>query len=153
MRFKRRQHYIDSHVQGSLLRRIFIHWITFFGVACLSVVVLKTLLGDPSEPIMQRMVSESSEFIFLGVILISLFPAFMLDTIRFSNRFVGPIARLRRVLRELGNNDDVTVVKFRESDFWADVANDFNKAAALCKQQREEIAELKGQLKKETAVS
>ncbi len=149
MQHKRRQHFIDSHVQGALLRRIMIHWLTFFVVACSSVVILKTLLGDPSEPIMDRLVAESGQFVFMAIILISLFPAFMLDTIRFSNRFVGPVARLKRVMRELTTQDEVEVVKFRDSDFWADVANDFNKAADLVRQQREEIQELKKQLKQQ----
>ena len=151
MRLKRRQHYVDSHVQGSLLRRILVHWALFFVIACLAVVVMQALMGDPNLPMMDRIRNEAGEFVFLGIILLSLFPAFMLDTIRFSNRFVGPVARLRRVLRELGSEkEDIEVVKFRDSDFWADVADEFNKVSELVKNQRAEIAQLKKQLKQQT---
>ena len=66
------------------------------------------------------------EFIFIGLVLLALLPAFMLDTIRFSNRFVGPILRLRRHLRELGNDMNTEPCAFRDNDFWRGMANDFN---------------------------
>ena len=151
MRLKRRQHYVDSHVQGSLLRRILFHWALFFVIACLAVVVMQALMGDPNLPMIERVQHEAGEFVFLGIILLSLFPAFMLDTIRFSNRFVGPMARLRRVLRELGNEqEDVEVVKFRDSDFWADVADEFNKVSDLVRSQRDELTRLRKQLANQT---
>ena len=74
----------------------------------------------------------------MGVILLALFPAFMLDTIRFSNRFVGPIARLRRHLRQLGNGE-TDRCQFRENDYWAEMAGEFNDVAVLVETQREEI--------------
>ena len=147
MRLKRRQHFVDSSVQGSLLRRILIHWVLFFTIACLAVVVMQALMGDPNLPMIERIQDEAGEFVFLGIILLSLFPAFMLDTIRFSNRFVGPIARLRRVLRELGDEkEDVEVLKFRDSEFWAEVAGDFNKVSDIVRNQRDEITRLRHEL-------
>ena len=142
---KRKQNYIDSHVQGSLLRRICFHWIIFFVVAAASIILLQTLLGDPSKSMVERMQQEATEFTFMGIVMLSLFPAFMLDTIRFSNRFVGPIARVRRHLRQLSEGDTATC-SFRDNDFWAELAEDFNKAAGLVERQKLEIEELKGQL-------
>ena len=153
MAMKRRQHFVDSHVQGSLLRRILVHWLVFFGVACLSVVALQSLLGNPGVPMMERVQSEMGEFVFLGIVLLSLFPAFMLDTIRFSNRFVGPIARLRRSLRELGEDGKTPTLQFREADFWADVAQEFNTINQRVQQQTDRIAELEKQLADKQPVS
>ena len=144
-RKKRKQTYIDSHVQGSLLRRICAHWLIFFFVAALAIILLQSLLGDPSQSLTQRLQTEIGEFSFMGIVMISLFPAFMLDTIRFSNRFVGPIARVRRHLRQLGTGDTQRC-SFRDNDFWADLADDFNVAAELVEKQKVEIAELKSQL-------
>lgn len=151
MKLKRRQHYIDSHVQGSLLRRILCHWLVFFLVACLSVVVLQTLLGDPNLSVMERMQQEIGEFVFLGIILLSLFPAFMLDTVRFSNRFVGPIARLRGALRELGENQEARPLQFRDADFWADVATEFNQVNEIVADQKRKIEELETKLEKQVS--
>jgi nitrogen fixation/metabolism regulation signal transduction histidine kinase len=143
-RSHRKQHYIDSHVQGALLRRIFCHWLVFFGVIALAVILLQTLVGDPSQTLSQRLTHEMGEFSFLAVVMVALLPAFMLDTIRFSNRFVGPIGRVRRHLRQLkeGNTERC---KFRGDDFWSALAEEFNSVAELVEAQKAEIEQLKEQ--------
>jgi hypothetical protein len=122
-----------------------LHWVAFFFVASMSVVVLQALLGDPSESLANRLKAEAGEFIFMGVVLLCLFPAFILDTIRFSNRFVGPIARLRRFLRELGRDKKFNRLAFRDNDFWADIAEEYNRVVELMRNQEEEISRLKEQ--------
>ncbi|MDG1874997.1 MAG: hypothetical protein P8J27_13865 [Mariniblastus sp.] len=140
-REKRKQNFVDAHVQGALLRRICAHWIIFFTVAAVAVVLIKTLLGDPAQSFSQRFQTEIGEFALIGLVMLTLFPAFMLDTIRFSNRFVGPIARVRRHLRQLGEGDTQRC-SFRENDFWGELANDFNCAADLVDRQNSELAKL-----------
>lgn len=137
----RKQNYIDNHVQGALLRRIFSHWLTFFCVSGAAIILLQTLLGDPNVSLMDRLRFQTGEFIFVGIVMVALFPAFMLDTIRFSNRFVGPIARVRRHLRQLSEGDTSSCA-FRGDDFWTDLADEFNKVAVLVSEQQEEIARL-----------
>lgn len=144
-RKQRKQNYIDGHVQGALLRRICFHWIAFFVVTAVSIVLLQALLGDPSLSIGQRMQNEIAEFSFMGAVMLALFPAFMLDTIRFSNRFVGPIARVRRHLRQLGEGNTERC-KFRNNDFWTELADEFNVVADKVQQLQEENAALKQQV-------
>ena len=146
-RTKRKQNYIDSHVQGALLKRICAHWLVFFFVSAFAIILLQTLLGDPSKTLADRLRLETGEFMFMGIVMLSLFPAFMLDTIRFSNRFVGPIARVRRYLRQLkgGETDHCS---FRDNDFWSELAEEFNSVADLVESQKQEISRLKDQLAK-----
>ena len=151
-RVQRKQNFVDKHVQGALLRRIFFHWVIFFFVVTMSVVMLQAMLGDPAQSLVTRLKHEMGNFVFMGVILLALFPAFMLDTIRFSNRFVGPIARLRRHLRQLGSGD-TEHCKFRENDYWAEMAGEFNEVADMIdsksqqiKDQETEIERLKAAL-------
>ena len=143
MRMKRRNNFVDSSVQGALLRRIFTHWIVFFFVTALSIVALQTLLGDPTKPLVERLQVETGEFVLIGIVMLALLPAFMLDTVRFSNRFVGPILRVRRHLRELGSEQKTEHCSFRDNDFWIDMANEFNKVVELVEQQKAEILELR----------
>ena len=140
-RSQRKQNYVDTHVQGALLRRICSHWLVFFFVSALAVILLQTLLGDPSKTLGQRLRLETGEFMFMAIVMISLFPAFMLDTIRFSNRFVGPIGRVRRYLRQLraGQTDHCS---FRDDDFWSELATEFNEVADLVESQKQEIERL-----------
>lgn len=150
---KRKQNLVDKSVQGGLIRRIFVHWVVFFFVTALAVLSINTLLGDPSLSFSSRIGKEISELAYLGIIFISIFPAFMLDTIRFSNRFVGPIVRLRRHLVELGTNGNTDDVKFRDNDFWQAVAGEFNAVNDLVRQQQAEIESLKQQLRQPMAES
>ena len=140
---KRKQNFVDSSVQGGLVRRIFFHWVMFFFVTGLAVLALKTLLGDPSHSFSERLQAEMGEFAIIGIIFLAVFPAFMLDTIRFSNRFVGPVGRLKKHLVQLGENGTSDEIKFRDNDFWQEIAEDFNKVNALVKTQAAEIEQLK----------
>jgi signal transduction histidine kinase len=153
MRFKRTQNFVDSSVQGALLRRIFLHWCTFFFVTLISIVLMQTLLGDPAKTVLDRLKFELGEYMFIGIVLLALFPAFMLDTIRFSNRFVGPIVRLRRHIRDLGGQHNTDHCVFRDNDFWTEVAAEYNKVADLVKSQQEEIESLKQQLHGDAATT
>lgn len=142
----RRQHWVDSRVQGTLVRRILFHWCAFFVVTLMCVSVMQLLLGDPNKTIAERVASPGSGLMLIGVIMLALFPAFALDTIRFSNRFVGPIARLRRYMRELTEGKKVGPLSFRDNDFWADVAEEFNAISSRVQEQEQEILELKEKL-------
>ncbi|MEM9410183.1 MAG: hypothetical protein AAGA30_03665 [Planctomycetota bacterium] len=144
--FKRKQNFIDQNVQGGLIRRIFFHWVMFFGVTAFAVLSLKTLLGEPSLSFSQRFTNELSEFTYLGVVFAAIFPAFMLDTIRFSNRFVGPITRLRQRLNELADNGETNDVEFRENDFWQEIAAEFNAVNELIRSQKKTIENLQIEL-------
>ena len=142
---KRKQHYIDTHVQGALLRRICIHWFVFFFVSGFAIILLQTLLGDPAKTLAERLQLETGEFMFMGIVMLAIFPAFLLDTVRFSNRFVGPIARIRRYMRQL-KDGETTHCAFRDHDFWSELANEFNAVADLVESQKQEIARLQTQV-------
>lgn len=125
-KFERKINFVDSSVQGALVKRIMIHWLSFFAVTALSFVMLQSLLGNPDVPLTQRISQKVAEFSLLGILMLAILPAFCLDTIRFSNRFVGPILRLRRALNEVNQTGDCDPIKFRDDDFWKEMAHEFN---------------------------
>jgi len=59
-----------------------------------------------------------------------LLPIVMMDALRMSNKFVGPVMRLRGGLRDLAEGRPAQPLNFRDDDFWRDMATDFNRAAA-----------------------
>jgi hypothetical protein len=54
-------------------------------------------------------------------------PVFIVDTIKLSHRFAGPIYRLRNVIRGMADGEPYKPVLFREKDFWQGLAEDFNQ--------------------------
>lgn len=154
MKHARKQNYIDSQVQGALLKRIVLHWFLYFIVAGLAIVLLQAMLGGPQgDPLATRVMQEASEFTLVGLILVCIFPAFLLDTIRFSNRFVGPVGRLRKYLRHLGQEQNTEELSFRGNDFWSEMADEYNLVAELVENQASEIERLKKQLKESGVTS
>jgi hypothetical protein len=125
---KRRQKFVDAKVQGALARRIIFHWLVFVIVA-FGVSLFLQLLSDPFRP-----VSENVRIMWmtqgpLMLVMIFLLPVFVLDTVKLSHRFAGPIINLRRAMREIAEGKPARKIQFRKSDFWHDLADDYNSIA------------------------
>lgn len=56
-----------------------------------------------------------------------LLPLVLWDYIRLTNRFAGPVLRLRRTMRQVTAGEQVQPITFRDGDFWSDFAEDFNE--------------------------
>lgn len=121
----RKKTFVDPKVQGALVRRLVFHWCAFIGVAALVAFCLQVL----SNPF--RSFEEHAQQVWWThgpflLVMFFLLPVFILDTIKLSHRFAGPIYRLRNVIRGLANGDEFKPLKFREIDFWQGLAEDFN---------------------------
>jgi hypothetical protein len=121
----RKKTYVDPKIQGMLVRRLVIHWTTFLIVAS-GVVFCVQLLSDPFRPLgehFQQLWWMQGPFLLVFVLLL---PVFVLDTIKLSHRFVGPVYRLRQTIRQIAEGNTPPPLKFRDFDFWQDMAQDFN---------------------------
>ena len=122
---RRTKHFIDSHVQGALTRRIIFHWLIFMLVASAVAFVLQ-VLSDPFRGIkshLQDLWWAQGPFL---LVMLFLLPVFVLDAIKLSNRFAGPIFSLRRAIRSVVAGETPRKLKFRTRDFWKDLADDYN---------------------------
>jgi nitrogen fixation/metabolism regulation signal transduction histidine kinase len=122
---QRRQKYIDSQVQGALARRIIFHWLVFVSVAAVAALLLQ-VLSDPFQPAgkhIENLWYTHGPFL---LVLVFLLPVFVVDTIKISHRFAGPIFSLRRTMREVADGQPPRKLKFREGDFWHELAEDYN---------------------------
>jgi hypothetical protein len=120
---------IDRQVQGVLLLRIILYWMFCF-VSLSAILICWEVFTGPS----QRMIDLVSKLYFrYGPVLSASFillPIVLLDVIRVSNRFVGPVARLRQGLLDVAEGRPAQPLNFRDDDFWRDLANNFNRAVA-----------------------
>lgn len=122
----RKKTFIDAKVQGALVRRLVLHWCAFIGVASVVAFALQ-VLSDPFRPLeqhAQQLWWTHGPFL---MVLFFMLPVFIVDTIKLSHRFAGPIYRLRNVFRSLASGEKYQPLKFREMDFWQDMADDFNR--------------------------
>ncbi len=125
MAYRRSKKFIDSSVQGSLARRIIFHWLLFLLVASLAAFVLQ-VLSNPFRPLSAHVRDIWWTHGPFLLVLFFLLPVFVVDSIKLSHRFAGPIYSLRRAIRDIAQGKPARKLKFRRHDFWQDVADDYN---------------------------
>jgi nitrate/nitrite-specific signal transduction histidine kinase len=123
------------------------HWLGQTVVAALYVTLLELLRGG-LRPWSEHWRTIWSLVSPLFVSLMILLPLFIYGSFGLSNRFVGPVKRLRRVLRELAQGRPFSPVTFREGDYWQELAEELNQAVAALSKQRsvEELHQAVGAL-------
>ena len=62
----------------------------------------------------------------------ALIPAFVWDTLKLTNRFAGPISRLRGALADASAGRATTPLQFRTNDYWKEIAQNFNCVMERC---------------------
>jgi hypothetical protein len=122
---KRKRIFVDPKVQGSLVLRVGFYWIVCLITMTLMLLCWRILTG-PAQLFHTHI---NKMWHFYGPALVASFvllPLVIVDIVRLSNRFVGPLVRLRGAMRALANGEDVKPIKFREGDFWREFADEFN---------------------------
>lgn len=126
VRNQRKRFFVDRQVQGALVRRAVVYvLLVVVLIALLSTLCIAVIEGPLS-------VTQLAELMWarLGpawVATILLIPIIVIDCIRLSNRFAGPMLRLRRAMKDAGAGKDVSLVRIRKGDFWYEFAEDFNR--------------------------
>lgn len=129
--FKRKRLWVDSDVQGSLIGRVVIYW-----VACVVTVELLNLAWQiatgPEQPtffayLFQHDLSSLCARLVISALLLV---PIISDMLRLSNRFAGPVYRMKRVLRTIADGGPAELVSLRKDDYWHDLAEDMNAAIA-----------------------
>jgi hypothetical protein len=122
----RKKTFVDPKVQGALVRRLVFHWLAFFTVAGIVAFCLQ-VLSDPFTPIRTHARNVWWTHGPFLLVLFFMLPVFIIDTIKLSHRFAGPIYRLRQTIRSLARGGAYQPMKFRDLDFWQGLADDFNQ--------------------------
>ncbi|MEM9187189.1 MAG: hypothetical protein AAGB00_11910 [Planctomycetota bacterium] len=125
-RKRRTKDYIDPEVQGALARRLVLQW-TLFLVAAAALAFALEWMSNPFMPVRQTLADAWWTYGPLLLVLVCLAPIFVFDAIKLSNRFTGPVHRLRQVTRSLAEGETPGNIEFRGADFWKDLAGDFNR--------------------------
>jgi hypothetical protein len=120
---------VDVQIQGALAVRVVIYWLLcLFSLGIL--LLLWRMLAVPFSPLDEQLRGLWSLYRPTAILSLILLPLIVVDVLRLSNRFAGPMIRMRRVMHELAQGKSVPVVKFRKGDFWQEFAQDFNIVAA-----------------------
>ena len=125
----RRQWFVDSDVQGALVWRAILYWCACLGTMTLMLLCWGILTG-PSRLFYYHF---NDMWFYYGpalIVSVIILPLVIVDIVRLSNRFAGPLVRLRRSMRALARGEHVRPIRFRDDDFWRDFAEEFNAVVA-----------------------
>ncbi len=129
MKLLRKQLFVDPKVQGALVLRVILYW-AFCLITITIMLLCWRIMTGPARLFYTHF---SDLWFYYGPALIAsvlVLPLVVIDSLRMSNRFVGPLLRLRRSMRELTRGEHVEPLGFRDDDFWHDFAVEFNELAA-----------------------
>ena len=125
----RNQLFVDPKVQGALVLRVVLYWVVCVITITLMLLCWRILTG----PARLFYTHFSEMWFYYGPAVVAsslLLPLVVVDIVRLSNRFTGPLLRLRRGMRALARSEEVKPIRFRDDDFWQDFADEFNALAA-----------------------
>lgn len=123
---RRKRSLVDTEVQGSLLRKLAFHWSIFFVANTLALIIWIRMFEQPEQGWGATFLESLRRFLPFYVISLALIPAFIWDTLQLTNRFAGPIMRLRGALADAARGRAVKPLVFRGGDFWQEIAENFN---------------------------
>lgn len=131
----RQQLLVDQNVQGSLLQRTALYSaasVIYFFI----ILIFREWISSPSVSFLEAVFSSVGESTYWVPGFMLLIPIVAYDLLRLTNRFAGPFFRLRREMQRLARDESETSLRFREGDFWVEIADDFNSV-------REELLRLR----------
>ena len=132
---RRRRHYVDAKVQGDLLRYLTSYWLlglaTYAAVILVYRIVPYWLAGE--DQLLAAVWRDLCPFIIVSV---AISPFVLISAIRFSNRFVGPMLRFRRAMKQLAKGETPERIELRRQDYWRDMADDINQVSVLLENTR-----------------
>lgn len=123
---KRRHKMIaDRKLQGALLAHTTIYWFyCLFSVTLIAVVwIIFSKQPESSSELFAQLWLNCGPALLGSVLLL---PLVLLDCLRLSDRFAGPMVRMQRVMRELAEGRSPDAIKLRPGDYWTEFADDFN---------------------------
>ncbi|MBN2474874.1 MAG: hypothetical protein JXB62_09730 [Pirellulales bacterium] len=131
----RKHLFVDPKVQGALVARVILYWLVCLITIALMLLCWRIMVSGPAR--LPHTHLDEMWFYYGPAVIASflLLPLVIVDIVRLSNRFAGPMLRLRRSIRELARGEHVEPIGFRDNDFWQDFAEEFN--ALLARVQRE----------------
>jgi len=144
---KRMKYLVDPPVQWAIGRRILLQWAAFAVCLLMVNVILRTMTEMIVTPFREAFVNSLTSQISVLVILASMLPMLVLDTVKFTNRFAGPMYRLKNAIRCVRHDAAPAPLVFRGGDFWQEVTADFNALSGDIQSLRHRNAALENELR------
>jgi hypothetical protein len=139
---KRRHKLIaDRRIQGTLLAHTAIYWFyCLFSVTLIAVCwIIFTKQPESSTELFAQLWLNCGPALLGSVLLL---PLVLLDCLRLSSRFAGPMVRMQRMMRELAAGETPPAFALRPGDYWTEFAENMNIVMERLRQQDQQSRSL-----------
>jgi hypothetical protein len=143
--YQRSRYLIDPKVQWSIAGMITYHWAVF--LLCLVTIsaMVQVMVAAGHHPFVNSLTEAIRAHLPILGMMVLMLPIFLRDMLKMTNRFAGPMYRLRLSLSSLSNGRPTSKIRFRSKDFWQEVADDFNTILGRIEELESEITMLRGE--------
>lgn len=133
MKTPRRQFVVNWTVQSGYAANVLVRWAALMAVVGCCTVLVQTFACAALNPMETSYTLRTSISSFVCISLI-LSPVLVWDSIKMSHRFVGPLVRMKNVIRGIAEGKYQTI-KLRETDYWHDIADELNRMQEKLKER------------------
>jgi hypothetical protein len=127
----REQLFVAPQLQGRILLRVLLYWLACVTLTWLSMLAWRIFV-DPSSHLLDHVTALSTYLIAALTTGLLLLPILIVDVVNMSNKFFGPLSRLRGAMRNLSRGERVMPLHFRRGDFWHEFAFEFGALVDRC---------------------
>lgn len=130
----RRQVVVDWPIQYGFAFRLLGRWIVLIAIVgcCSTMAQYVACAAADAKEISLTLQTAVWSFVGAAVLLI---PVLVWDAIKMSHRFVGPIIRMKRAIRAIGEGR-YQEIKLRKGDYWHELASELNQMQAKLKERQ-----------------
>jgi len=123
---RRRQLFVNRSLQGRLLAQVVVYWFYCLLSIALFAACWITFMKQPasSAELFWELWASCGPALAGSILLL---PLVLLDCLRISNRFAGPIVRIHEVLQQLAEGKPSGPVQLRDKDYWQELAQSINQ--------------------------
>ena len=120
-RFKRWRVFAEPKLQTMLCVRVAFYWLVCLITSRIALWA-SALLRDVIHP--TWLTENSPTVLFMTLVVL---PVVLVDTLIFSNRFAGPMRRLRKHMEQVAEGGQATSVQFRKGDYYRELEQAWNR--------------------------
>ena len=142
MKTRRRKRLIHKKIQGALAIQAVLHWLAFLTIAFAMLMIWQILMEDPYRPWSAHWSDFLSRYTPVFLVLLSIVPAIVYESVKLSHRLVGPIVRLKGAMQQVARGEHVRPIKLRKKDFGQEFIDAFN--GILTQIQSDQVADESG---------
>ena len=139
---------VDGRVQRGIVVRLLVYWAFCLFFMVLPLAFARTF-AEPETLWTTHLVQVCFDNLPVFATMSLVLPLAIYDVLKFSNRIVGPVFRLRRELEKFQAGEDFEEISIREKDFWMDLSDGFNSLTKRISELETQLADSEKESEKE----